>query len=310
MDDMNAEVDDQPRRKLCEILETHGAAVCASPQRCEAFLRDLCAGHRREIFLLVAALKEHVVRDLLASNDCLPEEALVSKTTRKLCDNLGLAEESARWAVECWLFALRSVNITHIPPPVWPGTGFDPLGTGMSPNSTFPAVADAPAAKTARVDWAWLGLCLLAIVSVGVPLGMVTRIAFFSDGSSFRAWLLGTLWLAGGLAAGILGEYWAARQLQSRRPPRHRLLDPVKSSYALLVEVVVLITQPLALVGIPALWLGAWLGPWHPLGEPRDLAFHFGRIIQSLFIILFLWKWVDLMTSIQGKIATSMVRRR
>jgi hypothetical protein len=78
----------------------------------------------------------------------------------------------------------------------------------------------------------------------------------------------------------------------------------------MLVEVVTLLVLPLASVLALALWAAEWVGWLHFTGQPHDLSFHLGRILESLVLGLFLFFWVRSMTVIQGRIASSMVRRR
>jgi len=84
-------------------------------------LRDLCGEHRREIFVLVSTLREQITSALLASQDSVPHKVLLSQLTKRLVDNLALAEDAARWAVESWALALGVVtpeqiaNITQSP---------------------------------------------------------------------------------------------------------------------------------------------------------------------------------------------------
>lgn len=95
-----------PREKLRELIAQHGRALCDEPRRLEAFLRDLCGEHKREIFLLVSAVEEHVVADLLASGDGLPQDLVLGRLERKLVDRRAVTPVAARWAVESWASAL------------------------------------------------------------------------------------------------------------------------------------------------------------------------------------------------------------
>ena len=99
--------DDEPKLALCKIVETYGRGILREPQRLEAMLRDVCPGSRREVFLLVAAVKEQIVTDLVVSLDVVPEDLLVARGARRLSESLGLTEDSARWAIESWLPASR-----------------------------------------------------------------------------------------------------------------------------------------------------------------------------------------------------------
>jgi hypothetical protein len=99
-----------PRQKLCEIVSRYGESVCDDPRRCEGLLRDFCGGQRREIHVLVTALRERIAADLLASSDTVPREVLVARLSKKLEDNLGLDRDVARWAVESWGLALGKLT--------------------------------------------------------------------------------------------------------------------------------------------------------------------------------------------------------
>jgi hypothetical protein len=58
------------------------------------------------------------------------------------------------------------------------------------------------------------------------------------------------------------------------------------------------------------LWAAEWLGELHFAGRAHDLSFHFGNILESLLIGFFLYRWWKMMTVVQGRIASSMVRSR
>jgi hypothetical protein len=77
----------EPLEALCRLSETYGPALCREPQRMEAMLRDLCPEHKREVFLLVSALKEQIVPDLMSVQvgavGGVPEEVIVSRSRRQ-----------------------------------------------------------------------------------------------------------------------------------------------------------------------------------------------------------------------------------
>jgi hypothetical protein len=105
-----------PRQKLCEIILQYGRSLCNDPQRCEGLLRDLCGKHRPEISVLIAAQKEGIAATLLSSTQNVPKEILLAQLIQKLQDNLCMAEESARWAVESWALALGVISGSDITP--------------------------------------------------------------------------------------------------------------------------------------------------------------------------------------------------
>ncbi|MBU0493362.1 MAG: hypothetical protein KKB13_16080 [Chloroflexi bacterium] len=105
---------DQPRQILTEIVAQYGQSVIEDPRRCKALLLDLCAGHRREINVLTAALEERVVADLQTSPPGEPPDLLLARLTRRLADERALTYGAARWAVESWALAL-GLNVPFQP---------------------------------------------------------------------------------------------------------------------------------------------------------------------------------------------------
>ena len=103
-------MNDLARQKLGEIIIQYGHSLCEDPRRTEALLRDFCGEHKREINVIVSALKERVAADLLASQKGVPQEILLARLTKRLQDNLALTKDAARWAVESWALALGTIT--------------------------------------------------------------------------------------------------------------------------------------------------------------------------------------------------------
>ncbi len=99
------------REKLSEIIARHGRLLAENPQRCEALLKDYCPQYKREINVLVEALKERVASDLMNSSLAMPGLVLKAKLTRRLQDDLGLSEEASKWAVDSWAMALGIASV-------------------------------------------------------------------------------------------------------------------------------------------------------------------------------------------------------
>jgi hypothetical protein len=98
---------DLPRQKLLELIECYGLSLCEDPRRLEALLKDHCGQHKREIFVLVSALRERVAADLLRERGTTPASLLLPRLASRLHGNLGLAEDIADWTVEAWAWALK-----------------------------------------------------------------------------------------------------------------------------------------------------------------------------------------------------------
>ena len=103
-------MNDLPRQKLCEIITQYGQSVYDNPQRCEGLLRDFCGQYRKEIAVLIGALKDEVPSQLQALKNSVPHTILLARLKKRLEDNLGLGEEAATWAVESWALALGVIS--------------------------------------------------------------------------------------------------------------------------------------------------------------------------------------------------------
>nr|WP_320160824.1 HEAT repeat domain-containing protein [uncultured Methanoregula sp.] len=97
---------DLPRTILKDLVQRYGTSLAQDPFRCEALLRDTCGTCSREIFVIVSAVRQHVPIDLLAPRHNLPLSLMKGFMMKRLQDELGLSDESARWAVETWAEAL------------------------------------------------------------------------------------------------------------------------------------------------------------------------------------------------------------
>ncbi|RKZ91641.1 MAG: hypothetical protein DRR19_06695, partial [Candidatus Parabeggiatoa sp. nov. 1] len=111
----NTTMHSSPRQILCELVNHHGTILCIDAERCEFFLRNACGGeYKREVFVLVNAIKEDVAKELLNPPVGLPIEAVFNYLAQRLCENLWLDKTAARWAVQSWGIAL-GLTVT-IPP--------------------------------------------------------------------------------------------------------------------------------------------------------------------------------------------------
>lgn len=105
------------RETLRQMVETYGREVCLDPRRCEGLLRDLCPGEKRDISLLLTALRERIPEELVAAGPGQPVAVLAARLGKRLSDTLGLNEEAARWAVGSWALALGLASAADLPAP-------------------------------------------------------------------------------------------------------------------------------------------------------------------------------------------------
>ena len=98
------------RQILIDLVAQFGADICKDAKRCEGLLRDKCLNqHKREVNVLIVALKENVVSDLLVGNRGIPQQAWLGRLSKRLHDDSGIEESLAKWSVESWAVSLKIV---------------------------------------------------------------------------------------------------------------------------------------------------------------------------------------------------------
>lgn len=90
-------MNDSVQQVLVKLIGTYGQSLCDDHRRCEGLLRDLCGDNRREIFVLVNALKDGIPGDLLASRDKAPLEVLCAQLKKRLEDDFATDADAASW---------------------------------------------------------------------------------------------------------------------------------------------------------------------------------------------------------------------
>ena len=101
--------------QLRRIVATYGVEVCEDPRRVEGLLRDLSGQHRREIAVLVAAVREGVPTELLAFAKSALPSLRAEQLAMLLRDNAGLAADAAQWAIRTWALALNVTGLqSHV----------------------------------------------------------------------------------------------------------------------------------------------------------------------------------------------------
>ncbi len=123
------------RETLKQIITTYGRTVAQEPGRLKGLLDDMCGDRRREITLIMGALRENVPADMLSTSaTAMPRELLFERLQGRLEENLSITADAARWSVETWALALD-----QMPP------GYQTPSPGYRPgNSDRPAMPSGP----------------------------------------------------------------------------------------------------------------------------------------------------------------------
>jgi chromosomal replication initiation ATPase DnaA len=103
-------LDHHPRTQLCFVIQQYGLAIIAEPKRCKGLLCDLAPQHRLEINLLISALNQNIVQELLQPNALISINIKIDLLAKRLHDAVGIEEDFAYWAVESWALALSVIQ--------------------------------------------------------------------------------------------------------------------------------------------------------------------------------------------------------
>jgi len=142
-------MNDDARTILLSLVSRYGTSIASDPLRCEALLRDTCPRCRREIFVLVNAVRQQVPADLLSPRHSLPPELFRGFLKKRLQDELAFSDEAATWAVETWAMAL-GVNSTKNSA----NSGLLHGGGDRKQGVTFPEDKKTETDPDQRAEWA------------------------------------------------------------------------------------------------------------------------------------------------------------
>lgn len=70
-------------------------------------LNDLCPKYKAEVYVIVSALKKHIVTDLLSPPYGLPMASVHDRLAQRLENELAMRSEEAHWAVNVWSQILK-----------------------------------------------------------------------------------------------------------------------------------------------------------------------------------------------------------
>src|SRR5438552_825131 len=94
----------EPVEALKKIYAKHGSGIVRAPELCEASLSAECAECRKEIALLVDAVKSGAAQELCSS--AAPYDNLRPRLVQQMQDDQGLTADAAAWAIDTWRQAL------------------------------------------------------------------------------------------------------------------------------------------------------------------------------------------------------------
>ena len=164
-------MNERVRQKLGEIIQQHGREICGQAKRCKGLLLDHCAADRREVFVLVSALEEQVVGDLLEGLGGLSWEMVCRRLVHRLAENRAIAEDAALWAVETWALALGVRSEAQLsprrPPPPRPSNPPPSTVVSLPPANSPPSASVPPQTNAPDVIMTTRGQISLRLIPAG-----------------------------------------------------------------------------------------------------------------------------------------------
>lgn len=98
-----------PRDQLRAMVERYGVVIINDKKLCKNLLNDLTPEHRLEIHLLIEALDQGIVEQLLLKPPSLSVALQMNRLAQSLHDNTGIELTLAYWAIESWALALNVI---------------------------------------------------------------------------------------------------------------------------------------------------------------------------------------------------------
>lgn len=102
-------LDNHPRHQLRFIIEKYGRSIIDDPRRCRGMLKDLTPKHQRETNLLMLALDQKLVAEIIQPTHT-PLLIHLDILAQRLHNNIGIQKEFAIWAIESWALALDVIQ--------------------------------------------------------------------------------------------------------------------------------------------------------------------------------------------------------
>lgn len=171
------------RQRLREMVLKHGRPPLSDPRLCESLLKDYCGQYKKEIFVLVCAVREQVASDLLTSQESMPREMLHALLIKRLQNNLALNKDASKWAVETWSSALEGLPVDGAETVSPQRHELEEVSAPSKANERHVSLSS----PTPRFEGEIIGKCEKAVLSVAcAPDG--ASIVCGSDDGTIRLW--------------------------------------------------------------------------------------------------------------------------
>ncbi|MDP4145027.1 MAG: hypothetical protein Q8936_11185 [Bacillota bacterium] len=91
---------------LRKLITENGTNLCRDSVRLKEMLTGLCEDSQKETNLILLALQQNIVQEILNAPENNISEELYFRLSAKLFNDFGIAKENSMWAVKAWVEAL------------------------------------------------------------------------------------------------------------------------------------------------------------------------------------------------------------
>lgn len=91
---------------LSKYIYNYGIVICEDVEKLYELLILNCPQSKKEIFVLISAVRENLVKEAILKKDKCSYEKIYESFNDSLINNLGFNEEISKYVVECWLTSL------------------------------------------------------------------------------------------------------------------------------------------------------------------------------------------------------------
>lgn len=178
------------REHLIRLYAEKGDAIARDAQMCEAILLDSCGGCKKEISVIVGAVRCGVASELVARSASSPQSTLRQVLISRMRDEQGFANDAAAWAVDTWRDAIRETTTVPRKQTTPPKAASDKSRLGDTLVEDGFKSFGAQALVIAVMSWAtgdlWFPTFLQVLVVVNVCLIVLGFVMGLGNGSQKR----------------------------------------------------------------------------------------------------------------------------
>ena len=102
------------RQKLYEIIEIYGKSIYYEDKKLEGLLKDFCGEYKKEINLIMLAVRSKIALEMLDFNSNGHIEIILPQLTKRLADDYSINQNSAKWVIDSVSISLKLIKMDDL----------------------------------------------------------------------------------------------------------------------------------------------------------------------------------------------------